>query len=154
MKNNPIIITDVDNTIAASYNADGTRRRTVYDWTRVDTDLPILSTITAIIALMEFHNADLHVVTGRSKGVKRDPDICLRLTEEWINLHGLKPVNLHFRENDDYRKSTIVKQELVEKLIESYGSNVVSVFEDDEDVVNMYRQIFGFPVFHVKIVKL
>jgi hypothetical protein len=70
-------------------------------------------------------------------------------TEQWLWRNNIFPDRLFMRQGGDYREDSIVKQEILEKIIEAYGLNSISFVVDDRPrVVAMWRR-FGLTVYPV-----
>ena len=64
----------------------------------------------------------------------------VRLTEDWLRLHGVYPDELQFlvmRSDGDSRPDEITKAQMLEALSDSY--EVRMVFDDRQKVVDMWR---------------
>ena len=61
------------------------------------------------------------------------------VTKEWLAKQGINPDEFYFRTNGDFRKGVVVKKEQIEKILETY--DIVSIFEDCEPIVQMYREM-------------
>ena len=61
------------------------------------------------------------------------------VTKEWLAKQGINADEFYFRTNKDYRKGVVVKKEQIEKILETY--DIVSIFEDCEPIVQMYREM-------------
>jgi acid phosphatase class B len=120
------IIVDIDGTVATGVD------RGPFDWDKVDTDLP-KSNIIDIIKCMWQDGYEIIFVTGRSES-------CVDKTYEWLRLHCPPFVKLYMRRNKDFRKDAVVKREIYELHIKD-NYNVVAVFDDRQQVVDMWREI-------------
>lgn len=71
---------------------------------------------------------------------RMDSDNCRDDTISWIKKHvGIKKYILLMRENEDYRKDFVIKQEIYDNLIEKFF-DVVLVLDDRNQVVKMWRE--------------
>ena len=61
------------------------------------------------------------------------------VTKQWLAKQGINPDEFYFRTNGDFRKGVVVKKEQIEKILETY--DIVSIFEDCEPIVQMYREM-------------
>lgn len=61
-----------------------------------------------------------------------------KVTEEWLETHGLHPVKLYMRAKGDYRADDIIKAELLDQIIED-GWDPKLTFDDRDRVVKMWR---------------
>jgi len=127
-------IFDIDGTIA---NTDhrvhhlNERPKNWNDWyAKSQDDIPYWE----IVDLMHLaYDAGIKIVicTGRDERVREN-------TEEWLKKHELQYHKLYMRPMDDRRDDTIVKFELLDKILED-GFDPVLVFEDRDRVVQMWR---------------
>ena len=61
------------------------------------------------------------------------------VTKQWLSKQGINVDEYFFRTNGDYRKGVVVKKEQIETILEKY--DIVSIFEDCEPIVQMYREM-------------
>lgn len=61
-----------------------------------------------------------------------------KVTENWLEKHGLHLVKLYMRAKGDYRADDIIKSELLDQIIED-GWNPKLTFDDRDRVVRMWR---------------
>lgn len=128
----------------ALFDVDGTLairgEREQFDWSAVDVDLPNPPVLEVARAL---HQSGWSVVylTGRS-------DECRALTEAWLDHHVGVPGPLFMRRSRDFRRDTVVKRELYERHIAG-RYDVRIVFEDRDQVVDMWRSDLGLVCFQV-----
>lgn len=86
------------------------------------------------VALTLFHGAKkIAFVTGR-------PNSCRQKTESWLGYHFMttERLPLYMRTDGDRRDDSIVKSELMDRLIAD-GYTPIMVFEDRKRVVDMWR---------------
>lgn len=126
-KHNPDLpycwIVDIDGTLAIKNN------RSAYDWYKVGNDLPNQHIIDIVKNLKE----TIFIFSGRD-------DCCKSITEEWLNKYDIKYNHLEMRKHNDYRKDTIVKEEMFFNLIEG-KYNVKSVIDDRPVVVRKWLEL-------------
>ena len=72
------------------------------------------------------------VATGRDTSQEE-------VTKQWLAKQGINVDEYFFRTNGDYRKGVVVKKEQIEAILEKY--DIVSIFEDCEPIVQMYREM-------------
>lgn len=127
------IICDMDNTIAHGHE------RHVYDYEKVDTDIPDLPIIDLVRGLAK-PAVYLIILTARE-----DIGNCRLKTTEWVKKHvGLEPNLVLMRSLKDHRHSNEVKKDLIIKHVIPYF-NVLYIFEDSKRSADMYREL-GFKV--------
>lgn len=72
------------------------------------------------------------VATGRDTSQEE-------VTKQWLAKQGINVDEYFFRTNGDYRKGVVIKKEQIEAILEKY--DIVSIFEDCEPIVQMYREM-------------
>ena len=117
------VICDIDGTLAYSPN------RSVYDYKRVDKDLPNKKLIEVLNRL----NLPVIVLSGRE-------DNCVIETMCWLNKYGIKYTALGMRTTGDNREDSIIKEELYNKHIKG-RYNVLTVFDDRPRVIRMWKKL-------------
>lgn len=140
-----IYIVDIDGTVCNIDHRLHFLKSNPQDWDGfykacVD-DTPITEVITVVKATA---NAGpmLAFITGRSEIVREE-------TRTWLTKNGLFPIALLMRKEGDHREDNVVKEELLDKLIETFPyHNIGGAFEDRQQVVDMYRRR-GLRVFQV-----
>jgi len=131
-----VILCDIDGTVALM------DERSPYEWDRVGEDLPNTPVIETIQRWAKTHK--IIFMSGREGTLE-----CYRQTTEWLLRHGLLKgeLSLFMRMEGDTRKDNIVKEELFRKHVEP-DFNVIAVFDDRQQVVDMWRSI-GLQCFQV-----
>lgn len=102
-------------------------------------DKPIPEVIEIAKALAPYHSIKL--ITGRSDEIKEQ-------TSLWLNQQGIFFSDLLMRKAGDHREDNIVKSELLDVLLSGATEAIAGVFEDRQQVVDMYRAR-GIRVFQV-----
>jgi predicted kinase len=136
------IIVDIDGTIAEKGN------RSPFDWKSVGKDTPKYDVINIITNLMNGYPIPFLPTLIFMSG--RDEE-CRTETEDWLSAHmpdSYDGSRLLMRSKGDMRKDYIVKRELYENNIRGHY-NVRAVFDDRNQVVNMWRKQLGLTVFQV-----
>lgn len=122
------IICDIDG--CAAHRTD----RNWFDLDKVHTDLPDHAVRNIVNSFYE-RGYTVLFVSGRE-----GTEICQRLTAEWLKKNDFKHHALYMRAAGDYRRDSIVKQEIYEKHIKD--RHVVEfVLDDRQQVVDMWRSI-------------
>lgn len=130
-----VILVDIDGTVALMCN------RSPYDETRVCDDRPNVSVIQMVHRL---HSTGVGVIfcSGRT-------DACREATEKWLAEHvSIEYQALHMRKAGDMRKDSVVKMEIFDQHIRLQRVRVVGVFDDRNQVVEMWRTL-GLTVYQV-----
>lgn len=143
-----IYLCDIDGTVADLSHRLHFIQREPSDWDGffaacVD-DAPIPEVIKTVQALRNI--AGIHFVSGRSDAVRHE-------TERWLEDNDIWYEGLWMRKTGDHRQDHIVKAELLDELLAKQRAiwgevNILGVFEDRKQVVDMYRAR-GLRVFHV-----
>lgn len=132
------VIVDIDGTVAHMAG------RSPYDETRVHEDTPNQPVIDMIRRL---HKDGVQIIfcSGRT-------DKCYAPTYAWIRKHTEIPGDdfvLLMRKHGDKRKDNIVKREIFEEHLRKAPVNIVGVFDDRNQVVQMWRNELGLTCFQV-----
>jgi hypothetical protein len=131
----PLYIFDIDGTLAnlehRLHHIQGDNK----DWDmfhgNVSLDAPISTVIGTCQMLSEF--CEIWFFTGRMSS-------CRDETEYWLERHVIpKPFSLEMRPTGDYRKDTVVKQEMYDRMLTEDQERLVAVFDDRQGVVDMWR---------------
>lgn len=120
-------ITDIDGTVA---HMNG--KRGPFEWHNVGLDDPDLPTITTLQAL-KTAGATILAVSGRDGS-------CRKETEEWLKKHKVPFDGLFMRPAGDYRKDSLIKEEIYNNDIKD-NYNIVMVFDDRNQVVSTWRKL-------------
>ena len=137
------IIVDIDGTIAIHNNIRGH-----HEYDKVLLDKPIEQTIE-IIKLLHINPLNRIIyLTGR-------PDKCKEDTEQWLYTHIYNDypsgLSLYMRTTGDFRDDSIIKKELLYKVMNDYKmtkDDIYCVFDDIIRVINMWLDE-GLFVFNV-----
>lgn len=91
-----------------------------------------------------------HLLQGQFKIIicSGRKDSSREVTEKWLNDNGIAHDELFMRKHGDNRKDSIVKREIYETLIEP-NYDVYLVFDDRDQVVDMWRNELGLKTFQV-----
>lgn len=135
------VISDIDGTVAAMNS-----KRGPFEWHKVgvdDPDYPVIETLKAWknYKLEEKHEVEIIMVSGRDES-------CRKETEDWLNAAGIPFSKLYMRPKDDYRKDSLIKEEIYNNHIKD-KYNIVLVLDDRQQVVDTWRTL-GLKVFQVE----
>jgi|JI10StandDraft_1071094.scaffolds.fasta_scaffold391506_3 predicted kinase len=125
--NDDAIICDIDGTLA---HMNG--RRGPFDWSKVGVDAVDVPMVMTLIAMAR-DKYKILLVSGRDGS-------CRAQTEEWLRVNGIPYDELYMRPTGDFRKDSIIKQEIWEDLIKNIY-NVVMVYDDRDQVVKVWRDL-------------
>lgn len=139
MEKQKAVIIDIDGTIAQHTERD------VYDFNRVDEDLPKSKVIDWISNNID-DQTFIVFLTGRHEW-------CYKKTHGWIlkyfmKLHPRSEWVLLMKPNTDYRSSPISKRELYEKNVKPYY-DVLFAIDDMEKNTNMWKRECGLTTYLV-----
>ena len=129
---------------AALFDLDGTLalhvKRGPHQWQKAATDAPNAPVVAVLKAL---HNDGVTIVymSGR-------PEAARAITTKWLARHVGIDGELYLRLSADNRRDAIVKRELYDKHIRS-KHDVIGVFDDRDQVVDMWRKELGVTCFQV-----
>ena len=132
------VIVDIDGTIAHMAG------RSPYDETRVHEDTPN-APVVEMIKRLRRDGVQIIFCSGRT-------DKCRVPTKEWIMKHldlADEDFVLFMRKAGDQRKDSIVKREIFENYIRGAGFRIIGVFDDRQQVVDMWRDELGLTCFQV-----
>lgn len=129
-----VILCDIDGTLA---HMNG--RRGPFEWHKVDRD-DVDEILADRLKKHHLNKEKVILVTGRDES-------CRELTEYWLNYYNIPYYDLLMRKKDDFRKDSIIKQEIFEIQIKNQY-NVLFVYDDRDQVVKMWREL-GIKVFQV-----
>jgi len=124
-KKKTAIIVDIDGTLAIMKN------RTPFEYQKVHQDEVSLP-IADIVEKYQDH-VDIIILSGRE-------DNCRDVTEQWLKDKNIKYTALLMRKTGDFRKDSIVKEEIFREFVEPVY-NVLFVLDDRNSVVEMWRDI-------------
>ena len=139
-----IYIFDIDGTLADLSHRLHHIQKTPKDWTGFFADCDRDSPIPEIVSVAQsLKNSGFMIVliTGRSSEIRNK-------TQDWLRVYGVPWHALYMRKAGDHREDSVVKEELLEEVLKFSNGPVVGVFEDRQQVVDMYRSR-GLRVFQV-----
>lgn len=131
----PVVLVDIDGTLATMHPD-----RSPYDFSQVGQDLPNASVVNVIRALRA-EGAHVIVMSGRDAS-------CREETQAWLERHVGKDLPLHMRPEGDVRPDNIIKLELFQQHVADQY-HVSCVFDDRDQVVNLWRRQLKLPTFQV-----
>lgn len=130
----PAIICDLDGTLSIFEYTNGMKLRSPYDGTKCNQDIickPVAEALKAFYKL----GYDIIFVSGREDKYKPQTlEFLERVKEEY----GIQFADLYMRPSGDFRKDTIIKDEIYSKYIQENFS-VLCVFDDRSSVVSHWR---------------
>ncbi len=129
-----VILSDIDGTLA---HMNG--KRGPFDWDKVDRDDEDII-ITDRLRKHKQAGEKIIIVTGRDES-------CRQLTIDWLNFYNVPFDELYMRPANDFRKDSIIKSEIYNIIKEKH--NVLFVYDDRNQVVNMWRKL-GVKCFQVE----
>jgi uncharacterized HAD superfamily protein len=131
MKGKPIVLVDVDGTLAdVRHRVHHIRGRRKKDWKAffegMDRDKPIASTVAWVRSLAEHH--DIIIITGR-------PEEYRARTIVWLQENGIPFHDLFMRRDGDHRPDYEIKKEALERWPKK---RIKLVIEDRPPVCDMW----------------
>ena len=154
------ILCDVDGTVALMMG-----NRSPFEYEKAYGDKPNYPVINVVLALRDLWGCDLIFLSARENvafNSDNDDNKASRsyksnrftssfdLTEQWLDLHvGEENYDkLILRDKGDYRKDCYVKYDIYNNHIKD-NWNIISVFDDRNQVVDMWRNGLGLQCFQV-----
>jgi phosphoglycolate phosphatase-like HAD superfamily hydrolase len=140
-----IYIFDIDGTLADLKHRLHFIQQEPKDWdgfyADCDDDCPIAD-VLRLCRVLAKAGAEILLVTGRPESIRTK-------TVQWLNDFCVPFHGLYMRATGDHREDSVVKAELLDKLALEWDRNlIVGIFEDRNQVVEMYRSK-GYRVFQV-----
>ena len=136
----PLAVVDVDGVVADVRHRLHHIESRPKDWAAffaaADADPPLAEGVARVRTLLDDH--DVVYLTGR-------PDHLRRVTQEWLERHGIPGTKLVMRRRGDYRPARVTKAEELARLART--RTVAVVVDDDPEVVEALRA-GGWPVEH------
>lgn len=129
-----IVISDLDGTISKVTG------RSPYDWQNVERDLPNMPVINNLRALKAI-GMPIFIFSGRDGRAQKD-------TVKWLQKWEVPYDKIVMRAPEDTRKDSIVKEEMFMRYIKG-KYNVMTVFDDRDQVVELWRKKLGLSCFQV-----
>ena len=128
-----IYIFDIDGTIAHSLHFITQKSK---DWASFfaacGEDKPIEDVLQLMHMISEAGNTII-LVTGRSTE-------CEQATLKWLHNYDVPFATIYMRKEGDYREDSVVKGELLDEILDDWREDkIAGVFEDRQQVVDMYR---------------
>ena len=154
------IICDIDGTVALMKG-----KRSPFEYHKADKDEPNHIVISTVLTLKEIYDCKLIMLSARENVLLNTPstdnkwnhtyvnekyDDLEQLTSHWLNTH-LGQGNwddLIMRPAGEYRKDCYVKYDIYNNYIKD-NYNVLMVFDDRNQVVDMWRNGLGLQCFQV-----
>jgi phosphoglycolate phosphatase-like HAD superfamily hydrolase len=103
-------------------------------------DQPVAGVLSVCYALQSA-NHTIAIISGRSDEVQVE-------TSKWLRQQHVNYDFLYMRKAGDHREDSVVKAELLDQLIKEWPRPIGGIFEDRQQVVDMYRAR-GLRVFQV-----
>jgi predicted kinase len=128
------IICDIDGTLAINNDRD------IYDYSKCDED-NINNPVANAVKAMHNQGYKIIITSGR-------PESAREKTHLWLKNNNIEYCEMFMRKDNDYRKDSVVKKELYDENIKGkYFIN--NVFDDRDQVVNLWRKTIGLSCFQV-----
>jgi hypothetical protein len=140
-----IYIFDIDSTLANNQHRVSFITGDVKDWEAfhkgMADDKPIWEVITVARALSSAGHGIVYSTGRMEKG--------RGVTIAWLNKYRAPLGPIYMRADGDHREDTVVKSELLGKIVKQFKAEIGGVFEDRQQCVDMYRAR-GMRVFQVE----
>ena len=116
-------------------------KRGPYDWLKVDSDDPDENVLNLVRTLSLFYKVIF--LSGRSAEARVK-------TKDWLDIYyGQEYEMLLMRGSGDFRKDNIIKEEIYRNHIKG-KYYIEAVFDDRDQVVNMWREQLGLKCLQVE----
>jgi len=129
------IVFDIDGTLSNASHRQHFVRSKPRNWKAfaagIPNDPPHEDIIWLLKLIISDMNNNVFIVSARSEDERAD-------TELWLRKHKIPYDTLFMRASKDYRDDSIIKAEILAKLI-AMGRTPYMVFDDRNKVVNMWR---------------
>lgn len=136
MNRKECVIFDIDGTLANLEHRRHLVTQHPKDWPeffrRIVDDVPMPQTVFLNRLLDKHSNMPIFLASGRSENERAD-------TEAWLARAGVRHSGLFMRPAGDYRKDTIIKEEILAQ-IRAQGYEPWLIFDDRECVTEMWRK--------------
>jgi len=133
----PIVIFDIDGTLANAEHRVHHVTKTPKDWPAFFKDMDKDEPIEGMVAMVDICHAAgtwIMLLTGREETHRE-------VTEEWLQTHGIPYDVLIMRRKGDRRGDDIIKVEALAKhLSQEDRDDIVTIFEDRKRVVVALRE--------------
>jgi phosphoglycolate phosphatase-like HAD superfamily hydrolase len=132
-----IYITDLDGTLCSAekrlHFIQGQHKNWDAFFSGISEDEPIMPVLTTVRSL-QLAEYTIVVITGR-------PERTRQATLSWLSKHGISPIKMYMRADDDRREDFVVKSELLDEMLEDFpGHKLIGAFEDRDQCVSMFRK--------------
>lgn len=128
------VICDIDDTLADRSHRIHHVQNDPKDWDAyfggIHNDSVIYPTLIILESLFEYYGYEIVFCTGRQEKFRPQ-------TEKWIKKTGLIYSSLMMRSTGDFREDSVIKKEMVEKLLKSNLNPTIAIDNSDE-VLEMY----------------
>ena len=128
------VIFDVDGTLANNQHRQSWVRNKPRNWKAYNATMSEDKPITNIINMTHIMSRHYMVIVVTA----REEDHSTT-TIDWLRKHNVYYDSIYFRGKQDYRDDTIVKSEILDKIM-AEDIEPVMVFDDRNKVVDMWRQ--------------
>ena len=141
-----LVVFDIDGTLANIEHRLDYVRSKPKNWRAFDAGIPndkVNEPVAEVFFSLRNDGHDIIFASGRNERSRI-------ATQDWLRKNGFSMYQkLYMRKPDDYRSDDIVKQEILDEIIEDYGRKPDMVFDDRPRVVRMWRDngIFVFNVY-------
>lgn len=135
------LICDLDGTLAIFEYMSGMKLRSPYDASKADCDI-VCKPLAIVLESLFKSGYEIIFMSGREDKFREPTE---RFLENASEEFGFSYDKLYMRSSGDFRKDTIIKEELYDKyILNKY--NILCVFDDRKSVVEMWKKL-GLYVF-------
>lgn len=146
----PAVIFDRDGTLASVDWCAPKDRKNDSEWKRFNALLPFDPVVPEVAALLHSIRPGVQriMTSGRMRGDHPGDWKRYAQTRTWLAKNNLPIDQLHMRAGGDYRRDTVVKEEIYRRYIEPFF-NVRYAVDDRPEVCDLWESL-GIPVLRVK----
>lgn len=150
MNKAPAVIFDRDGTLASVDWCSPKDRKNNEEWARFNALLPFDPVVPEVAALLRsIRPGVIRIMTsGRMRGDHEWDYKRWAQVRTWLDKNDLPIDLLYMRAGGDFRKDTVVKEEIYRKFIEPYY-DVIYAVDDRPEVCDLWESL-GIPVLRVK----
>ncbi len=128
------VMVDVDGTLAIMNG------RGPFEWTKVGQDL-VNEPVADLVRRLKTSGLSVIIMTGRDGS-------CLGETKKWLTDNKIPYDEIYTRPAKNFEKDSVIKKRMYETYVKD-EFDIQFVLDDRDQVVKMWREVLGLPVFQV-----
>jgi len=99
---------------------------------------PAIESTASVVKALNTSGKTILIVTAR-------PDQYQQVSEDWLKSNGIHYDKIYMRKTNDFRKDTVVKEEILQQILED-GYSPIMAFDDRPEVLEVWRS-YGISTF-------